>query len=242
MKKVSLFALALLIVTGLYAQQSPAAPKKKEKIDLSGRANDHLLIQLGYAGWGGQPDTISSAGFSKNFNIYLMLDFPFKSNPKMSVAIGPGFSSEHMKFSKTFIDIKGTTAKLRFIDQSDTNHYKRNTLATTYFELPVELRFSSDPLHSGRGWKLALGARVGTMLNAHTRYKELQNSNGALINAYTLKESSKRYFNTTRFSVTGRIGWGHLTAYGSYQVTTLFKTGVAAEVHPYAIGLTLSGL
>ena len=57
-----------------------------------------------------------------------------------------------------------------------------------------------------------------------------------------MKESSKRFFNTTRIIGTARIGWGHFILYGSYQSHALFKEGVAAEIRPYSIGLTLSGL
>ncbi|HLG39087.1 MAG TPA: outer membrane beta-barrel protein [Chitinophagaceae bacterium] len=242
MKKILSFCVGYLLISSLHAQQNPETPKKKEAIDLSGRANDHLLIQLGYTGWSGQPDTINNGGFSKSFNIYFMFDFPFKTNPKLSVAIGPGISSDHIKFSKTFVDIKGTTTALQFIDQSDTNHFKRTKLVTSYLELPVEFRYTADPLNSGRGLKFAIGAKVGTMLNAHTRNKELQNKNGGLINSYLMKEASKRYFNTTRLSAHARLGWGHFSLYGSYQITSLFKDGVAAEIRPYSIGLTLSGL
>jgi hypothetical protein len=243
MKKILLLFVCAALLTTLHAQQNPEPKKKKkETIDLSGRANDHLLIQLGYAGWGGQPDSINNGGFSKSFNMYLMFDFPFKTNPKLSIALGPGISSDHIKFSKTFVDVKGTTTTLRFINQSDTNHFKRTTLSISYLEIPVEFRYTADPLNSGRGLKLAIGAKVGTMINAHTRNKELQNKGGGLLNSYLMKESSKRYFNTTRLSVTGRLGWGHFSLYGTYQVSSLFKTGVAADIHPYSIGLTLSGL
>jgi hypothetical protein len=80
------------------------------------------------------------------------------------------------------------------------------------------------------------------MLNAHTRNKDLEDKNGNSINPYLMKEASKKFFNTTRLSAHARVGIGHFTLYGSYQITTLFKDGVAAEIRPYSIGLTLSGL
>ncbi|MEI9944276.1 MAG: hypothetical protein WDN26_08615 [Chitinophagaceae bacterium] len=77
MKKTALIVLSCLMITSLLAQETPA---KKEPINLSGRDNDHFMIQLGYAGWSGAPDSINLGGFSKSFNVYFMLDFPFKSN------------------------------------------------------------------------------------------------------------------------------------------------------------------
>ena len=84
--------------------------------------------------------------------------------------------------------------------------------------------------------------KVGTMIDAHTRYKDLQSQSGGLLNAYVWKESSKRFFNSTRLAAQARIGYGHFSLFGTYQITALFKDGVAAVIRPYSVGLTLSGL
>lgn len=244
MKKLALIALSCFLVQTLLAQDSTAVPatKKKEVINLAGRANDHFMLQLGYTGWAGAPDSINIGGFSKSFNVYFMFDFPFKTNPKLSMAFGPGISSDHIIFKKTYVGIKDNTQTLRFIDQSDTTHFKKTKLNTTYLEAPVEFRYTAQPLNSDKSFKFAVGVKVGTMINAHTRNKNLENAAGNSLNSYTMKETSKRFFNTTRLVGTARVGIGHFTLYGSYQVTSLFKEGVAAEVRPYSIGLTLSGL
>ncbi|RYX99331.1 hypothetical protein EON78_03710 [bacterium] len=59
--------------------------------------------------------------------------------------------------------------------------------------------------------------------------KTLQNSSGTTLNDYVMKESSKRYFNTTRIVGTARVGYGHFTLFGTYQFTNLFKDGAAIE-------------
>ena len=241
MKKIALLPLCLLVVIVSAAQETSTPKKTSKKIDLAGRPGDHFLIQLGYTGWAGKPDSISTKGFSKSFNVYFMFDFPFKTNPKLSMAFGPGIASDHIIFDKTYVGIKESTTTLQFRDQSDTNYFKKTKLATTYLEAPVEFRYTADPLRPGKSLKFAVGVKVGTMLNAHTRNKTLQNKSGNTINDYTMKETSKRYFNTTRLLGTARFGLGHFSLYGSYQIT-LFKEGVAAEIRPFTIGLTLSGL
>ena len=244
MKKLVLIALGSFLFQSLTAQDSTvvAAKPKKETISLAGRANDHFMLQFGYTGWAGKPDSINTSGFSKSFNVYFMFDFPFKTNPKLSIALGPGISSDHIIFKKTYVGIKDITQTLRFIDQSDTTHFKKTKLNTTYLEAPIEFRYVANPLTSDKSFKFALGVKVGTMINAHTRNKDLENASGNTINAYTMKETSKRFFNTTRLVGTARVGIGHFTLYGSYQLTSLFKEGVAAEIRPFSIGLTLSGL
>jgi len=241
MKKVFLLVAGFAMTLAASAQDSTVTVKSNP-FKSAGRANDHLMVQLGYTGWAGQPDTINTGGFSKSLNIYFMLDLPFKSNPKLSVGIGAGIGSDNIIFRKTYVDIKGSSPTLDFKDLNDTNYFKKTKLATTYLEAPLELRFVSDPNNSDRSFKAALGVKVGTMLNAHTRNRTLKSRSGTTLNDYTLKEASKRYFNTTRIAATARIGWGHFTLYGSYQLTNLFKDGVAAEIRPYSIGITLSGL
>lgn len=243
MKKIALVSISFLLITSVFAQDSlKSVPAKRKPVDLSGRANDHFLLQLGYTGWAGRPDTISPSGFSKSINAYFMFDFPFKTNPKLSVAVGPGISTDNIIFKSTFVGIKENTSIFQISDRSDTTHFKKTKLTTVYLEAPAEIRFTANPLNAGKSFKFAIGVKVGTMLKAYTKNKDLQDGNGNTTNTYVMKESSKQYFNTTRFSAHARVGWGHFSLYGSYQINTLFKEGAAAEIRPYSIGITLSGL
>src|SRR5262245_35812892 len=137
MKKILLLFACTLFTTLVFSQDTTVTPKKKSKIDLSNRANDHFLLQLGYTKWAGIPDTINTKGLSKSINVYFMFDFPFKTNPKLSVALGAGIGSDHILFSKTYVGIKDNTPAIRFTNQNDTNNFKKTKLATTYFEVPV---------------------------------------------------------------------------------------------------------
>ncbi|MGH2552232.1 MAG: outer membrane beta-barrel protein [Chitinophagaceae bacterium] len=241
MKKfLSLFACAFFAIT-VIGQDTVSIPKKKSTIDISNRANDHFLLQLGYTKWSGIPDTINTSGFSKSFNVYFMFDFPFKTNPKLSMAFGPGIASDHILFSKTHVGIKENTPSILFTNQADTNHFKKTKLASVYLEAPVEFRYSADPL-TGKGLKAAIGVKIGTLINAHTRNSKFENKSNTIINDYVMKEASKRFLNKNRLSLMGRIGYGHVSLYVSYQATPLFKDGLGPVVRPLSIGLTLSGL
>src|SRR6185295_347806 len=106
MKKIFLLFFCSLLINSLYAQENPENPKKKKPINLAGRANDHVLLQIGYAGWSGIPDSITTKGLSKSINVYFMFDFPFKTSPKLSIGFGAGVASDQIKFSKTYVGIK----------------------------------------------------------------------------------------------------------------------------------------
>ena len=244
MKKFFLLAAGILFITALFAQTDSlkTVPKKKKQFDLSNRSNDHFMIQLGYAGWNNKPDTVNTKGLPRSLNVYFMLDFPFKSNPHFSAAIGAGIGSDNIFFDKTYIGIKDNTSTLTIQNVSDTTHFKKYKLSTAWLEAPIELRYSFDPENPGKSWKIALGIKVGTLVNAHTKGKTWQNSQGQTLISYTQKESSKRFFNSTRIVPTIRIGYGHFSLFGAYQVGSLFKTGLGPDVRPFSAGLTISGL
>jgi hypothetical protein len=63
-----------------------------------------------------------------------------------------------------------------------------------------------------------------------------------VVTAVVAKENSKRYFNGSRLSLTGRVGYGNFSVFGSYQVNTFLKDGVGADIKPLQIGLCISGL
>src|SRR5690606_15161413 len=191
-KKIALFALGCMLISATQAQDTTVVPTKKPVINLAGRANDHLMIQLGYAGWAGAPDSINTGGLSKSFNVYFMFDFPFKTNPKLSMAFGPGISSDHIIFKKTHVGIKDITQTLRLQDQSDTNHFKKTKHNTTYLEAPIELRYTAKPLSSDKSVKFAIVVKVSTMINAHTLNNDFDNAAGVTLDSYTMKETSKR--------------------------------------------------
>lgn len=242
MRKISLIVTCALFAVSLFAQNNPSTEKKKKTIDLSNRANDHFMIQLGNAGWIGRPDTIHTKGFSRSINVYLLYDFPFKTNLHYSVAVGAGIGSDHIYFDKTYVGIKDVTPSVNFTYQADTTHFKKNKLATNYIELPIELRYTLDPMNNAKSFKVALGAKIGALLNAHTRSATLQNSAGQTIDSYVEKQASKKFFNGSRLILTGRAGWGHFSLYFNYQLGTLFKNLAGPAVHPYSAGVTLSGL
>jgi len=245
MKKIALVSITCLLVISLFAQDTAiiTPPRKKQAIDLSGRANDHFLLQLGYTGWAGRPDTISPSGFSKSINVYFMFDFPFKTNPKLSMAFGPGISTDNIIFKETFVGIKENSTVFQIRDQSDTNHFKKTKLTTVYLEAPIEFRYTRDPLNADKSFKFAVGVKVGTMIKAYTKNKDLENKSDNTINSYTMKESSKRFFNTTRFSAQARVGLGHFSLYGSYQLNALLKEAAGSDqIRPFSIGITISGL
>ena len=222
---------------------SPVRPKTK-KIVINNRPNDHLLFQLSSDYWTGMTDSIKShqKGLSRGFNAYFMLDKPFKSSPKYSIGFGLGISTSNIFFKRETIDLKAVSSTLPFIPVDSTSHFKRYKLATGFLEVPLEFRYSSKPLEPNKSFKVALGARIGTLVNVHTKAKTLQDKNNNTLNNYTEKENSKHFINGARFIATARVGYGILSLFGAYQLNTILKAGAGPSLHLYQVGLTISGL
>ncbi|NCI48275.1 outer membrane beta-barrel protein [Sediminibacterium soli] len=243
MKKTLLAALGLVFSVMALAQND-SARKSPVRIDLGNRAADHFMIQFGGDSWTGRPDSIRTTGFSRHFNVYFMLDRPFKTNPKFSVAFGIGIGSSNMFFKNTRVDIRSTSSRLPFTNVDSTDHYKKYKVTNIYAEIPVELRYYSNPANTNRSWKLALGVKVGTLLKTYTKGKDLVNKSGTSIYGptYIAKESNKRFFNGTMLALTGRIGYGFVSLDAGYQFNNVLKEGTGPGMHKFSLGLTFSGL
>jgi hypothetical protein len=249
MRKLFVILLSLTATLSTLAQETPATstelvPKKKKTYDLSKRASDHFMIQIGINSWLGAPDSISNkiSGLQRSGNVYLMLDRPFKGNQQLSIAAGVGIGTTNIYFDKMNVDIGSTKTVLPFIKTDSLNNYKKYKVSTAFLEVPLELRFTKNPSTPNKTFKAALGAKFGTLLNARTKGKTLRNSAGTTINSKTDKVLSKNYFNSTRLAATARVGYGNFTLFGAYDLTGIFKDGVAANMKSLQIGLTISGL
>src|SRR5580765_2540337 len=186
---LAVFSMALFSVAS--AQKTDEKKKTDwSKIDLSNRANDHFMIQYGYDGWANTPDSINPQGFSRHFNFYFMYDKPFKTNPHYSIGIGLGIGSSNIFFENTYINIKSLTIQLPFTDVSDENHLDKYKLVTTSAEVPLEFRFSSNPITPDKGMKASLGLKFGYLLKAYTKGKNMVTATGTSLYGknYVLKE------------------------------------------------------
>jgi hypothetical protein len=240
MKKIIFSLLTIFAAFQLFAQHKPGSSKSAGLQ----KAGDHLMLQFGVDNWSAMPDSIKNhkKGVSRGANIYVMLNKPFKGDKRFSAAFGVGVSTSNMYFSKLNIDIKSPASVIPLTDLSSSNRFKKYKLSTAFLEVPVELRFTANPENEMKSIKAALGVKAANILSVHTKGKNLEDKDGKALNGYTFKEINKHFFNTTRLSVTGRVGYGNISLFGAYAVSSLLKDGVGPQVKPYQIGICISGL
>ena len=246
MKKV-LLSLISLTILGFAAKAQSASTSESSKIDLTGRASDHLMFQVGTDTWTGAPDSVKlGGGTSRHFNVYFMYDKPFKTNQHFSVAFGGGIGTSNIFFDNhTNVDLKSGAATLPFkhID-SISDHFSKVKLAEIYLHAPLELRYYSDPKNPNRSWKAAAGVKVGILMKAYTKSKNLVDATGNSVygKTYIEKEINKRFLNATDISLTGRAGYGMISLDVAYLVNGVLRDGYGPKMNRFSVGITISGL
>lgn len=237
-----LLGILLLSACSLFAQKkakdSTAATYVNGMPAIIKPSRDFLMIQMGYNTWINKPDSVKTKSVGYVFNAYLCYDFPIKKS-KLSFAAGVGINTSVVFLDKQLLiradtGIRGYAAAI--VDDSN-NTYKRYKFNTVYLQAPFELRYYSNIQNRNKGFKAALGIQVGTLLGAHT--KGLRSVEGSNIKD---KEGAKRYLSPWNFAATARIGWGNITAFGSYNITNVFKDNAGPALTPFSAGICISGL
>lgn len=238
MKKIiGMLGLALAFSTMTQAQDNASGTKEPKK-NIAKPSRDFVMFQITYENWANTPDNVKIGGIGRGFNAYLCYDFPIsKSNFSFAAGIGIANSNIYFDNQRAVMNTSSSSITFQNVDTAGVDNYKKNKLATSYLEAPFELRFYGNKANRNRGFKAAIGMRVGILVGAHS--KDKHNTTGTMI---VEKTNTKRYMETWRFAPTARIGWGNFSLYGSYNLSRLFKNGAGPEVYPYSIGLCITGL
>jgi hypothetical protein len=232
----------------------PAKPAKPGKdwsmVDLSKRAADHFMFELGYDNWANKPDSANIQGFNHSLNFYFMMDFPFKTDKRLSIGVGLGLGSGQIYFNKSYPLIADySNPTLSFATSAGgsgtaggADHYKRFKLVTNYLEIPVELRFAVDPEHMDKSWKFAVGTKIGYLVTAYTKSVDPEDVTGRVLAHVIEKESSKQFFSSFKFAPTIRVSKGVFGVFGQIQVNSQLNSSAGSSVFPFSAGVVLSGL
>jgi hypothetical protein len=228
------FTLLLLHASlNLSAQDKKDLPKRP---DLPGT----FLIELGFNRPQDAPDNFDY-GFwgSRTMNVYYQYDFtlPFlKSKFTLSPAIGLGM--DRYKFTNNYtLEYESGTNDLVM---NDTElDIKKSQLITNYLDMPIELRYTKNPVDPSRSFKIAIGFRAGILISSFTKLKYDAESE-------IIKEKIRRDWNLNdyRYGVYGKIGVGNVNLFGYYNSSTLFETGEGPDgrdINNVTIGISLGG-
>jgi hypothetical protein len=242
-KRIIVFCVLNVVVLNIFAQSTNTdaevlkSKKNLFKVNTNYKkpSRDYVMIQAGYHTWL-KNDTVKINTRNRGHEIaaYLCYDFPLQ-NASFSFAAGVGVTSCNIYLDSMTMPLnrKGdfyNTVKFEY----DTFGYKRYKISNNYIEAPFEIRYFANKLNRNRGFKASVGAKVGTLVNSHTK--------GVYTNNYKEKEANRRYNDTWRITPTVRLGWGNFSIYGSYQISEVFKAGNIQGIRPATVGICISGM
>lgn len=240
--KLAAVILFLASSTGAFAQ-STDTEKTAARPDLPGVFTLEVGVNRPLSG----PDNMDIGLWgSRTINIYYQYEFRIMKS-KMSFIPGIGLSLERFKFTNgavvNYTDNTRDTITMIPIGEQQFRGIRKSQLITNYVEVPLELRYTSNPDDPARSLKFSVGARVGYMYDAFTKVKYRDDGE-------TRQFKDKQNFNLNRFryGVFTKIGVGNFGLFGYYNLSTMFKEGEgfydnnrkAIDFNTFTVGLTLS--
>jgi len=194
---------------------------------------------------------------SRTLNVYY--NYPIRlGESKFTFNPGGGFSFERFKFTNNYTIIQqsdGTyilddPAKYTFLGGAGGTTgitLRKSMLVANYFDLmPLEFRFSTNPKDLSRSFNVTVGARVGVLMESHTKIDYTLNGVST-----TYKNKQQNGLNQFRYGVYTRIGVGNFNMFGFYNLSTYFATNKGpvnsvtdpnrTTMNTLTVGISLSG-
>lgn len=206
----------LLAVTGLFIMSLSAHAQRP---DLPGA----FIVDLGINGWSNVPDNVSLNSFqSKTVSLTYYYDIPLGSKGfTFTPGIGLGLERYSLEDNITFIssinnaDVKSiSTANLADV-VTDGFSFGKSKLAMHYVDVPLELRWYSSGDKYNRGFRAAIGAKVGVLYSSFAKYR-FEDTAG---DENLVKNRQNLGLNRIRYGVQGRVGWGGFSLFGFYELS-----------------------
>lgn len=237
--------LILLVMVSLCAfgqETTPATPpKKKFKPDIPGS----ILVEFGFNRKAGYtpPDFQQSFWGSRTFNIYYQYPIRlFKSQFSINPAIG--LSLERFKFSNNYAmstepTINGNYALVPATDIVQGS-IDRSFLVNNYIDMPVELRWDTNPEDIARSFNISVGGRIGVLYDSFSKIDYSQGGENK-----SLKEKQWHGMNPIRYGITARVGIAGFSLFMYYNMSPMFEPGKGpnkTQMSSATIGISVNGL
>ena len=202
------------------------SPKKTQQAARPNVPGD-LVLDFGLSLLNDQPDVMDLRALgSRAVNIYYMAHIKFGTDSHFSFNPGFGFGIDNFMFDQnvtlTRIPNEEGVENVQIVELSDILgedvEIKKSKLTVGYLDIPLELRFHLNENNHDRGFKLAVGGRVGVRFDAHTKIKY-----ESLGDNKKLKEKEKFELNPFRYGIHGRMGFGSFNVFYYQNLSTLFQ-------------------
>ena len=243
-KKFLFFVLfTVLSIAAIGQVATPSTEKKKGRPNIPGTFAIDIAFNLPTEKNGFNTNPFGS----RTLNIYYYYDYRI-GNSSFSLHPGIGFGLERYKFNndKTLGYVSGPSIDtLKMVPLEGViptaSSFKKTQLITNYIDIPLEVRFSSNPDDPGRSFKVSLGFKFGVLYQSFTKIKYREDSE-----TKKLKDNQNFNLNPIRYGPLFRIGFGSFSAYANYTLSPLFKDGEGpdgakgSKINNFTVGLTFA--
>lgn len=224
MKYLLSFILSLSLFSAYAQQEYPGAQP-----DLPGT----LVVDFGFNFLQNAPEEMDLKIWgSRGVDIYYLYPVPF-GDSKFSFHPGIGFGFEKYSFSGNVTVTDEDSTRIIELDEDVYQVVDKTQLATHYVDIPLEFRFYSKEDY--RGVMVAIGAKIGRLIDSYTKIKFDQDGE-------TKVDKYKREYNLNpwRYGAQARIGFRGFNLVGYYGFSDLFMKGEGPQTNNFKLGLSIA--
>jgi hypothetical protein len=115
----------------------------------------------------------------------------------------------------------------------DSGNIRKHKLIVWYAQIPLLLKFETNPSNKNKNFHFAVGGYAGLLLGAHTKKK--------FSNGDKLKVNDDFNLANFRYGAMARIGFRGIELYAKYDLSPLFRENQGPAIHPITFGISLTG-
>lgn len=203
-----------------------------------------LMVDIGFNVWSSMPGALESRTFSsKSIGIYYTKRKVLSDKLSFNYGVGLGLEKMSLGDSSTLASkynfTSGSTDSLAAVAIiANPQNFEKNRLASTYLDIPFELRFHPLGTEDGEGLFIGAGGIVGLRLRAHTKWK--YDNNGETVRE---KTSGKYNLNSFRYGYQVRAGFKGVHVFYKRYISNVFKDSFQDGSNPVmtTVGINVTG-
>ncbi len=231
MKKLTLLVLMLGINYFTVAQDAqPQGQPMANAISSIAAADDLFIVSLTSDNWSGLPSGFTAKPFRSRGYSFLIMKEKMTKSGNFGIGYGLGFSSQNVH-TDGFIFHDDSSHVSQLIKIPDSLDAEINKLSLNFIDAAFEIRLRTSENSHGKKFKVSLGMKAGYLLQSHTKYKDI---NGK-VKTYDIKN-----LENFQYGITGRIGYGGISASMYYSLAEIFKKDKGPALTPYSIGFSFT--
>lgn len=234
MKKIFIAVVGLFILNVSAFAQRP---------DLPGA----MIVDLGVNTWADTPTNLDLNLFqSKTVSFTYYWDLPI-GEKGFTFTPGLGLGIERFSFEESFtIGSVSDATGVRTLSTDnladvipDASFIGKTKAGMNYVDIPLEFRYYTRSDDFSRGFRVAIGAKIGVLYSSFTKYTYEDFTGSDRL----VRDRKDMGLNRFRYGLQGRVGWGSISFFGFYELSDKWK--IAPEggenTKNLTIGIALTG-